>query len=693
MPMFTPETGMLTTREFIRKIYDCDFEVVTSNKNNDPVEYYNIPAAFDIEVSSFYDCGEKRASMYVWQFGILNWVTYGRTWEEFDALMKVITAMLGLNSKRRLIIYVHNLSYEFQFIRKRFKWDKVFLLESRAPVYALTGGIEFRCSLKLSSKKLEKVGKDLQRYKVEKLVGDLDYKTLRLSTTELTEKELAYCENDIRVLLSYIQEKIEDDGSIVKIPLTNTGYVRNFCREKCFSNYKRYKNLMSLLTLDANEYKQLKRAFQGGFTHANANYSTKTMKNVASFDFTSSYPAVMVLEKFPMSKAELVESISSYSELQYYLKKYCCLFDITLHDVIPSNGFDHPISLSKCRNPIGVVTDNGRVVSASSITITCTEQDYFVYREFYSWSSYEIFNFRVYKKAYLPTAFVKAIIEIYKKKTTLKDVAGEEIQYMIFKNMLNSCFGMSVTDIVRDVIEYENGEYSTSKPDLATEIDKYNKSRKRFLFYPWGVWVTSYARANLFSGILAVGSDYIYSDTDSMKILNYESHMDYINRYNNGIMAKIEKSAKHHNIPVEDFSPKTIEGKTKTIGLWDFEGVYDSFKTIGAKRYLLTEGGKLKLTVAGLDKKGACKYLEQTFEEPYEAFNEHLKVPKESSGRLTVTYIDEETRGTIVDYNGVQGEYHELSSVHMEESDYELTMSPEYKRFLDFIYGKEDISW
>ena len=233
-PTFSPGEGLISQAEFLEKVSKYSFPIITTNKR---IQYYNVPAAFDIEVSSFYNDGEKMACMYVWQFGMHNWVTYGRTWEEYKAFMAVLSTILELNSDRRLIVYIHNFAYEFQFMRKRFKWDKLFFLEERKPVYGLVGGIEYRCSLKLSSKSLKKVGEDLQKYKVTKRLGDLDYSLIRTSITPLTETELGYCEADIRVLLAYIQEKIETDGNISLIPLTNTGYVRNFCRKACFKRY------------------------------------------------------------------------------------------------------------------------------------------------------------------------------------------------------------------------------------------------------------------------------------------------------------------------------------------------------------------------------------------------------------------------------------------------------------------------
>lgn len=688
--MFTPEAGILSNDDFLLKIVHSDLPVVINNKN---ISYYNVPAAFDIEVSSFYQNGEKRACMYIWQFGILNWVTCGRTWESYIQFMSVLSTILGLDSEHRLAIYVHNFSYEFQFIRKRFEWDKLFFLEERKPVYAITGGFEYRCSLKLSSKSLAKVGEDLQKYKVKKLVGDLDYQMIRTSKTPLSSTELGYCENDIRVLLAYIQEKIETDGDITRIPLTNTGYVRNYCRKACFRNYKKYRGLMSVLTLDSDEYKQLKRGFCGGFTHASAKYSGKILEDIGSFDFTSSYPAVMLSEKFPMSKSRLVGEIKDAAELKWYLKHYCCLFDVTLKGLIPKVDYDHPISASKLINSSNTVLDNGRVVSADFVSLTCTEQDFWVYSEFYEWESMEIKKFRIYDKAYLPTPFVKAILKMYKDKTTLKGVDGEEVNYMISKNMLNSSYGMAVTDIVRDIIEYQFDEFSSTKPDLDEAIEQYNNSKRRFLFYPWGVWVTAYARANLFSGILACKEDYVYSDTDSIKVRNPNLHSDYIDNYNNRIRAKLIKAAQFHHIDPKEFSPLNRKGEPKPIGVWDYEGTYDRFKTIGAKRYMTEKNGEYSLTVAGVNKSKAIDYIVKMFADPLEGLQDHLLVPAENSGRLTVTYCDDPFVTVVTDYNGVQCEVAEESYIHMEPSDYELTMSDEYKSFLYKIFNVKDDSW
>lgn len=703
--IYPEDGGIIDKKDFFLRLNNISQELptVTTNKK---IQYYNIPAAFDIEVSSFYIDDEKCACMYCWQMGVWDMVVTGRTWEEFNSFISLLRKVLGLSDTRRLVVYVHNLAYEFQFIRKQIKWDKVFIIEKRKVAYAISDGIEFRCSLKLAGgKSLENVGKDLTKYKVSKAVGNLDYNKLRTPLTPLSEKEWLYCERDIRVLLCYIQEKIEQDGDITRIPLTNTGYVRNFCRKKCMANWKRYHRLMSELTLDPLEYSQLKRAYQGGFVHANAHYVNKVLTHVGSHDFGSSYPAVMLLEKFPMSKSALIEHPTP-EEFIHYIVYTNCMFDVTFENLMPRLHQEHPVSFSKCDKFTADVVkmDNGRIVYATTVSTTLTEQDFWTMLEFYTWDSMTVTNLRWYHKQYLPRALAEAILELYEKKTKLKDKVGEEVNYMISKNMINASYGMMVTDPLRDGIDYVEDIFISSTPDVKEALDAYNSNIRRFLFYPWGVWVTAYARANLFSGIVAIGDDYVYSDTDSLKILNPEKHVEYFERYNEEQMAKIEAASKQHRIPVEKFMPKTQKGKAKVIGVWEDEGIYEQFKTLGAKRYMTSKTVRdqfidddievqltklnISTTIAGPNKRLANSYFRSTLT-PFESFKHDAEIPKERSGRKLLTYIDDEREGDIVDYLGVPYHFHELSCIHMEDKEYHMSQSEEFIRYLT---GLEDIS-
>lgn len=207
------------------------------------VMYMEVPASFDIEASSFYDGEQKAATMYVWAFGLYGRVIIGRTWEEFVQTCETISLEMQLSGEQRLVVYVHNMDYDFQFFRKWLSWDKVFSLDERKPVYAISDlGIEFRCSYKLSGYSLETVGKNLKHIHVKKLAGDLDYSIPRHSKTPLTDMELQYVMNDAKVVMAYIAECMMDEGTITKIPLTKTGYVRRFVRNRCFRRYERIKS-------------------------------------------------------------------------------------------------------------------------------------------------------------------------------------------------------------------------------------------------------------------------------------------------------------------------------------------------------------------------------------------------------------------------------------------------------------------
>lgn len=677
--------------DFKHYVENLKYELVTKN-SRDKITYINLPCAFDIETSSFYEREEKRAIMYAFTLGINGVSILGRGWGDFEKYINLLVSSLTLSDSKRLIIYVHNLAYEFQFLRKRFDFEKVFAISERTPVYAYSElGIEFRCSYILSGYSLKVLGDNLHKYKVQKMVGDLDYSLIRHEKTPLTSKEEGYILNDGLVVMAYIQELIEECGNILKIPLTQTGFVRNYCRKHTIYHAKnepinKYQKSIFKLTIEEPLfYKQLKRAYQGGYTHANLFNVNKIFKNVTSYDFTSSYPAVMLMEKYPMSIFYKID-IRSIEELEKYLTKYCCIFDITFYDLEKTNYTDSPLSYSKCFNvdESSLLLDNGRVFSCKKLTTTITEQDFFIYKKFYKRSKVDIFNFRYAFKNYLPSKLIKCILKLYGDKTTLKGVKGKEKEYLNSKGMLNSIYGMSVTDIVRETIEY-NEETDTwsksSKEDEEIEevLKKYNKDWKRFLYYPWGIWVTAYARRNLFTGILELGEDYIYSDTDSIKGINFDKHLNYINSYNKLVENKLKLMCEHYNIDFNLCKPKTIKGEEKLIGVRDYDGFYSKFKTLGAKRYMVEEDSKIKYTIAGLPKNKCVDYITKKGDgDAFKFFTDNMAIPSNESHKKLLSYIDFETKGEVKDYLGTTYSYHEFNSVHMEDTMFTLTLSKDY---------------
>lgn len=392
----------------------------------------------------------KHAIMYIWQFAINGRVIIGRTWSEFLELMeKLQTAAESEDAK--IIIWVHSLAYEFQFIRRFFNWSKVFSISPRKPIYAITGNLEFRCSYILTNYNLANLAKQLQYYDIKKLVGDLDYDLYRSPETPISAEELHYCINDVLIVSAYIQECIFKEQKICNIPLTATGYCRRYCRKMCFGTrrskqYNKYNALMQSLKLSGkDEYMQLKRAFAGGFTHASAIWSGRTVTAdqhgmISSIDFTSSYPFALLSEcRYPMSSGKVIK-LTSREEFEHYMKYYCCIFDVEFIGLEPKIINENYISSSHCFNTEKIQTNNGRVVRADKLTTTITELDYKIICKTYKWSKMRIYNFRIYKRGYLPKELILSIIKLYRDKTTLKGVIGKETEYLNGKALLNSVY-------------------------------------------------------------------------------------------------------------------------------------------------------------------------------------------------------------------------------------------------------------
>ncbi len=660
---------------------------------------YNIPCTFDTETSSFYDNGKKVSILCEWTATILNHVYIGRSCAElvefFDTVGKVFC-----RRGERIVFYVHNLAFDFAMISRYFDWENVFAVDRKKPVYALMrNGIELRCSYILTGYSLTELGKKLKKYPARKRVGDWDYNLIRTPETPITETEIGYCIADCITLAAYIQEQIEREKTILRIPLTKTGYIRRLCRDRCLKESYHYRRLMKQMKITVREYLQLRRTYQGGYTHANAFYSGISLNKVGSIDFCSAYPYVMVSEMFPMSKAHYIESVT-LAEFNRFVrgKTFRAMFDVSFDGIHPKAGVpDSYISSSHCRNLRNAVLDNGRVSSAEHLETSITDVDFEIIERCYEWEEMKVCNFCWYDAGYLPKSFIMTVLELYEKKTKLKGVTGlteegldAEEELMKTKELLNSCYGMLCTDPCQEINEYSTEWEIPRMPDIEEAIEKYNDNPGRFSVYSWGIWVCALCRKNLwFGGILQAGDDYVYSDTDSVKMRHFSAHRGQIEKYNDSVREKLIAVSEYYKIPFEMFAPKNIKGKEKMLGVFEYEGYYEKYKAIHAKCYMFRKRGKWSITVSGLNKKAVVPYMRETFKgHMLEEFGDGMHIPAGKTGKLTHTYIEEPREGVIIDKDGICRPYSQLSGVHMEGTFYTMGITEIYRAYIMAVRHK-----
>lgn len=603
------DTQLKNTRciQYAYKWNEFPFEILKKDivKSGKHKMYQRKPMTFDIETSKIPmdNEGHYEAFMYVWQVCIEGNVVFGRRWEELQEFMQKVVNAYKLSEGERVVVYVHNLSFEFQFIQDYFKFTDVFAMASRSILTAKTAHLEFRCSYKLSNMSLAKFIENTPNTLHYKGVDDLDYATVRTPDTSLTEVELGYCFNDVKGLYECVMELLKEDN-LATIPLTSTGYVRRDCRHAMNKNKNNRKMfLRSRLTL--LQYKLLRECFRGGNTAGDRYLTNLILKKVGSYDISSSYPFQMIAREYPLGKWNygLIPDIKTLEE---YNRKYCTIARYTFKNIRLREEKPIPyIPQSKC---LALGDDreiyNGRILHADCLTISMTNIDFDIVKEQYVYDEIAVEEFHYSRKGLLPKELRDTIMYYFEKKSKLKGDEEHYYEYMKSKNKLNSIYGMTVTNILNTEIEYHDGEYTEKKmteEEMKEALDKYYKNHRSFLNYSWGVFVTAYARRELEDGLNIAGLDTIYCDTDSVKYIG--DHDREFEVYNERLNKECEEKG------IRNYAE--VNGKRFYMGIFDKEKGYDEFITLGAKKYAFLQNGKLGITVSGLSKKKGAEELEK----------------------------------------------------------------------------------
>lgn len=677
-----------------------DIKVKGVNRNR-KIDYISDFITMDIETSTL---GRSTDTPLAFTYSIAIYITgkclWLRDWQQYIIVTHKLKNILKLTKYNRLVCYVHNLPYEFQFMRDFMLVDDMFAVQPRKVVKFYSSGIEYRCSYKLTNMGLARFTASTPNVKHKKLSGeDFDYSIIRTPNTYIPDSKLDYIYNDVAGLYEALDYMISNDKyNIATIPLTSTGFVRNELRNRMRENPKNRFNFIDT-KLNQYTYGLLREARRGGNTHCNPVYSDMTVAEVNSMDMSSAYPAVMVECKFPMTPFVRVQK-SRLPDYDMFANKYACIMDITFKEIevktlntIPYIAKAHCTGFPKIKsgeekNSGNIFrSDNGRVLKSRKLSMVITDIDYRIIRDTYNWSEIIINDLYISRYDYLPDELRKTILKQYYDKTTLKD--KDEYLYMKQKNKFNANFGCMLTDICQDDVVYnpkskEPFSYSRNK-SFQEQLDKYYNSRKSFLSYQHGVWVTAHCRYRLQKAINALETDMIYCDTDSVKYYASRSTDSLFEELNSEIKEDITKCGL--NCSVE------YKGKIYTLGLWEDDGEYKYFKSMGAKKYCyIDKEDNFNITVAGLSKSKAKDYLlelaDKQNKDVMDIFEAGTIVPKGKSGRTTAKYNDY----TYIREIEVDGEVIRVgSNMVIEDTTYEFGMTEDYETLI--TDAREGVIW
>lgn len=573
-----------------------DLKFTNKRKNKKVYQYAEDFACLDTETS--HD-GERCGWVYQWAFTIGGRYVIGRRPSEIVDLLRKMRDYYGLHDLRKIIIYVHNLSYDFQYIKHYLKlYDKnleVFAIDNHGVLTADVFGFRFICSYHLSNMSLDLFSKTYAE-KYLKAKGLIDYEVVRYQDSDLTREDWEYMLSDVASQHDAIGGLFRSHNikRPIDAPITNTGFVRNDCR-KASQRDQKYRRQFQRMALQLSQYNLLREAFAGGLTIANFKYAGATVSgDIGHVDFRSSYPARIMIDYFPIGKPMWYGHVESMEELEAIVSTYCAVFMLHLEDVRIKAGVTAPcIPSSKCIGIEDILKVNGKVVYAKRLSIAVTEIDFKWIRKQYTAGAVSVSNVLIMKRGRLPEWFRDRTMYYYANKSKLKK--SDPRLYQISKGMLNGIYGMTATRIIRDnIIMTDDLQLVEQRGDDLKQITKYYASWNSFLPYQWGVYTTAHARDALLTMIEAVGyENFLYCDTDSVfykRTPQTEEKLQRMN-FNNEIRAR-EAGAVFNN---------------EALGEATKEPDILRFRALHAKCYAMEEktdaGTKLVVTIAGIPKR------------------------------------------------------------------------------------------
>lgn len=541
---------------------------------------------------------------YLWQLGINDSYYYGRDLADFYA------ALEDFPNDLHAIFWIQSLNFEWHFL-DRLHWDFVFAKSRHRPIKATClefPNIEFRCTYAMIDRSLAEWGEVLGIPKLE-----MNYNVLRTPRTRLSKKILTYGQRDLEIMYAGIKAELREYGSVWNIPLTSTGVVRQPIKKALMDNddYKRF--IKKLIPANWYQYVTSRRIFWGGYSHGsrcwlNVTWTDKLGEGFHG-DFVSAYIAQMCYRKFPCTQWSFAPKALPDPEKDLNVKAYKLHLKFKNIRCETQNTFI-PFDKCVCEN---AVLDNGKVISADLLEIWCSDLDYYIIRQMYTWGDkrkeeaegVEVVEAWFAYMDYLPKVLVSILLDLFNTKTASKYV--DSLEYFHSKKRLDAIYGMAATSVCQASVNWDinSEEWDLQKVTVRQLEERLHKLRywrdnRYFVSYDWGIYIAAWSRFTLLNDII-IPNDRIcmYGDTDSAFLAK---RVDFT-EYNERVARDIKAVLAERGFDPELASPVNALGEISQLGAFMEEPKFTEFRVLGSKRYCqrLKETGALSMTVSGIN--------------------------------------------------------------------------------------------
>lgn len=433
------------------------------------------------------------------------------------------------------IIYFHNLKFDGSYILNYFNEKEIefdTFINDMGQWYSITYHykdykIVIRDSLKILNFSIKQIGKDI-------------LKTVEKGITPLTEEKISLDECYKKGYVDYVIRDVEILAKALNKMIFEQGFEKFTASSQALATYKDMISFPYFLKLfpPLKNDEIIRMGYRGGWTFANPVYQNKEIKgNINVYDKNSMYPAIMLNYKLPTGKPRKIEYEYTREKHDIIFKEFdsCCYvynlnvaFDIK-DEHLPSiqikignkeyfkndEYFKEKILANKDILFMLDKTQRDYLTTSQGhyFNITLTNYDLDLMKRQYDFDILE--NSKVIKYEFsAKKGLFDKYINLYKDRKIQGKKIGNAVMTQDAKLKLNSLYGKFGTKkLIQEKQVYFEDDILKFKNDLEL-------TETTGVYVPLAMFVTSIGRWEIINNAQDNYNHFLYSDTDSLHLLD-----------------------------------------------------------------------------------------------------------------------------------------------------------------------------